>query len=150
MQAMAIARIAEKNGGDLPSDLYLQTNAELAKLVYDLSGKQPSRTASKESLVKRVERLTAKQQDQLGKRKTDDKENGTAGKKRKTGAEATPGQMAEMKRVLSASAEDLESRSTHAELQKIWNRMGYTAQYPHRSSKASVISRLQKYAQKHS
>lgn len=36
-QRNAIAKAMESNGGELPSDLYLQTNAQLSRLMYDLT-----------------------------------------------------------------------------------------------------------------
>jgi hypothetical protein len=147
MQAQAIARIKDANGGELPSDLYLRTNEDLGKLLYDLTGKQPSRTASKTSLVQRIEKHNAKVSGT--KRKADEfsgKENG--GTTAKAGRAVSAGQLAESRRILASSAESLESRTTHSELLKMWERIGMKAKYPHRSSKASVIDRLRKYAMK--
>ena len=69
----SLEAIKEKNGGVLPSDLYLQTNAQLAQILYDLTGdiKHKCRSASKETLVKRIEKLTTKKSASL-KRKHDD------------------------------------------------------------------------------
>ena len=68
----SIEAIKAKHGGVLPSDLYLRTNAELSKLVFDLTGKQPSGTASKTSLVTRIEKHEAKIAAAGAKRKADD------------------------------------------------------------------------------
>ena len=54
----AIERIKEENGGVLPSDLYLKTNEQLTKLLYDLSGKFAPPRTSKKILVARIEKLT--------------------------------------------------------------------------------------------
>eukprot|EP01032_Pedospumella_encystans_P018658 gene18658-21231_t len=54
----AINRIKEENGGVLPSGLYLQTNEQLSKLIYDLSGKVAPPRTSKKVLVARIEKLT--------------------------------------------------------------------------------------------
>ena len=58
----SLESIKAKNGGVLPSDLYLQTNAQLSQILYDLTGdiKHKCRPASKETLVKRIEKLTKK------------------------------------------------------------------------------------------
>lgn len=57
-QKFAIDRIKDKNGGALPSELYLKKNEELSKMVFDLTGKMPSARASKETLVAQIEKAT--------------------------------------------------------------------------------------------
>ena len=57
----SLEKVKEKNGGILPSDLYLKTCAELNAILYAMT-KQPKylpygRSESKEALVKRIQRL---------------------------------------------------------------------------------------------
>ena len=88
----SIEAIKAKHGGVLPSDLYLRTNAELSKLVFDLTGKQPSGTASKTSLVTRIEKHEAKIAAAGAKRKAADdsgKENGAAPKAARTSSSSS-------------------------------------------------------------
>jgi hypothetical protein len=76
----SLEAIRIKNGGILPSGLYMKTNAELGKILYNLTGdfkyKCPMRV-SKESLVKKIEKLTAVKENvkppvQFVKRKLED------------------------------------------------------------------------------
>lgn len=163
-QAKAIERLKAKHGGELPSDLYLRTNADLAALVRDLTGKLPSSTASKQSLIQRIERHNAKAAAAEAAARTPvGGSSGAGGVKR--GADGVPaaagvpakkakssslsaGATAEARRVLARPAAEWEERTTHAELEKTWRQIGMTAQYPRRSSKALVIGRLRKFAEK--
>ena len=125
-QAKAIERIKADHGGELPSDLYLRTNADLAALVRDLTGKLPSGTASKASLVQRIERHNAKAAAvQAAARTPISGGGGSAGaggvkrgapatvgasvKKAKTSS-LSAGATAEARRVLARPAEEWEAR----------------------------------------
>lgn len=168
----ALERIKAENGGELPSDLYLQTNEELTKLLYDLTGKIAPVRTSKKILVGRIERATAASEEAKStkKRKADDKDTAAAGendapdstttkKKSKSAAsrplkpprgclaELSAGQVAQMKRMLGSSAEHM-SGYTHRELRPMWARLGMTAMYPHMTGKATVIERMTKFSEK--
>lgn len=81
-QKEAVERIKEKNGGVLPSELYLMTNEELIKMVTDLTGKAPSARTSKTTLVQKIEKLTGSDTKKSSTKKGDSEEV-TSSKKRK-------------------------------------------------------------------
>ena len=154
-QAKAIERIKAQNGGALPSDLYLQTNADLSKLIFDLTGSQPSRTASKKSLVARIEKHNAKAAAAAAKasslkRQADDKDVAPPANKKPKKAKPllSAGATAEARRVMAKPADEWALSTTHTDLRKVWARIGMKAQYPFRTSKAKVIGRLRKFAEK--
>jgi hypothetical protein len=57
---LSLESIKERNGGELPSDVYLMTNNKLSEMLHDLTGNLPAPRTSKEILVKRLERATQK------------------------------------------------------------------------------------------
>jgi hypothetical protein len=153
----AIERIKAENDGVLPSDLYLQTNEELSKLLFDLTGKFPPPRTSKKVLVARIERYTDASSEATitKKRKVEPDAQEDASltkavampKKTKRGclAALTAGQISEMKRILlSANADNF----THRELEPMWARMGVIARYPVRYSKSNIISKMQEFARR--
>lgn len=142
-QLNAIQAAKEKNGGELPSDLYLHTNQQLADILYGLSGKFTPPRTSKATLVARIERLSGGATKAISKTKSV-----TNQKSRGVPSELSATQVAEMKRILRGTAADVECQYSHSKLMPIWTRMGMKAQYPHRSSKASVVERMRAFAQK--
>lgn len=151
----SLEKIKAENGGVLPSDLYLQTNEELSKLLYDLTGKFPPPRTSKKVLVARIERHTHASTDAKATKKRnidevgdiDDSHTATAPKKTKRGClpELTAGQISEMRRVLGNSS--MESH-THKELYPMWGRMGVIRQFPHRDSKKNIIQAMREFAER--
>ena len=148
----AVNRIKEENGGVLPSELYLQTNEQLSKLLHDLSGKFPPPRTSKKVLVARIEKLTQASQASSStslKRKVDEITPGTIStpappKKVPRGclAQLSAVQICEMKRI--KTGENLTSY-THRELQPMWTIMGITSMYPQRSSKELVLVKMKEF-----
>lgn len=144
----ALERIKEENGGKLPSDLYLQTNEELSRLLFDLTGKMPPPRTSKKILVARIEKFTNASADtKTTKKRRNDSFDSDSEKPKKTKRgclpELTAGQISEMRRVLADN--NLESR-THKEIAPMWDRMGVIAQYPHRDSKSNIIDKMREFA----
>eukprot|EP00039_Didymoeca_costata_P030186 m.28275 g.28275 ORF g.28275 m.28275 type:complete len:165 (-) comp7987_c0_seq1:148-642(-) len=148
----SLSRIKEENGGELPSELYLKTNAQLSDMIQDMSGKRPGPQTSKKVLVKRLEKLLEKKGVNTKKRKADEEGSSPVTTKKAKGSSSSfsLSQIAEMKRVLSMDADTMASRYKHRELYTIWNNMGYKAQFPDRSSKATVVEKMRKFAAKNS
>ena len=157
----ALEKAKEENGGVLPSDLYLQTNEQLSRLLYDLTGKMPPPRTSKKILIARVERSTnashmatasskKRSLDELGDVDLagGNKKLAIAPKKAPRGclSSLSAGQVAELKRFLNTSVDRL-SIYTHRELQPMWTRIGMTSRYPHMTGKATVINKMQVFAQ---
>ena len=150
----AINRIKEENGGVLPSGLYLQTNEQLSKLIHDLSGKFAPPRTSKKVLVARIEKLTQASQASSTttlKRKADDITPGLTPapappKKVPRGClpQLTAVQICEMKRTRTAEL----THYTHRELYPMWLRMGVTSQYPRRSSKELVVTKMKEFSER--
>lgn len=152
-------RIKEENGGELPSDLYLQTNEQLTKLLYDLTGKSAAPRTSKKILVGRVERATSASEQAKStttKRKetgAEEKEESTSKKSKKPPKprgcllELSAGQIAQMKRMMKTSTDDM-NKKTHSELRPMWDKLGMTAKYPNMTGKATVIERMKSFAEK--
>lgn len=143
----SIEAIKAKNGGQLPSELCLKTNAELCSLIYDLSGKVAAPRTAKTALVKRLEKLQQKAASAVPKIVV---AGGSAGKNQKKPSKRGclpslgPSVVVEMRRVLALN--DSGGIHTHTDLRKIWYKTGYTALYPARDSKANVVKRLKLHA----
>jgi hypothetical protein len=163
--ARSINAIKEKNGGSLPSDLYLQTNAQLGKILYDMTGdiKHMAGRTSKEALVKRIEKLVLKSTPSVDK---------SAGSKRKKNDESfdsiesvapptkiqsvkkprnclptlSPIQIVQMKRVLAMDSDQVQTLQHEKDLRPLWSSIGMTAQYPRMTGKEKVMDRLKIFA----
>lgn len=162
--ARAQEAIKAKNGGELPSDLYTQTNAELGKILYGMTGeiKHMTRPASKEALVKRIQKLKKKAA-------PPPPPGGAVGKKRKMGdndhndeeltivkpvkvprnclAALSHTQVAQMRRVLGLTDFQVLCMKHDKDLRPLWRSIGMTAQYPNMTGKEKVMERLKTFAQ---
>ena len=155
----AQAAIKAKNGGELPSDLYLQTNAELGKILYGMTGdiKHTCRPASKEALVKRIQKLVAKSSTPSTsgtKRKLDESiEDPPAAKEkavkvpRNCLASLSHTQVAQMRRVISLSQPQVLMLQHDKDLRPLWSSIGMKAMYPNMTGKEKVMERLKVFAQ---
>eukprot|EP00438_Fugacium_kawagutii_P000190 Skav205011 [mRNA] locus=scaffold2134:89208:95808:- [translate_table: standard] len=102
-----------------------RTNAELGKMVEDLTGRRPPPRTSKATLVNRIERAS------LGNaRKSSTAQLSEKAPKRGCRATISKGQLAQMRSVLKSDVASLALRHTHKDLEKMWNRMGMTSMYP--------------------
>jgi len=160
---LSLESIKERNGGELPSDVYLMTNNKLSEMLYDLTGKLPAPRTSKEILVKRLERATQKSTSTstkspapvtAGKRKNCESANVSAAPSKKPKIKRgcidspTAAQVLEMKRVVKLSVEDMACRYKHRELSEIWYKMGVISQFPQRSGKETVVQKLREFAER--
>ncbi|CAE7342115.1 unnamed protein product [Symbiodinium sp. CCMP2592] len=117
------------------------TNAELGKMVEDLTGRRPPPRTSKTTLVSRIERAS------LGDmRKSKTAQVCEKAPKRGCRATISKGQLAQMRSVLKSEASALALRHSHKDLEKMWNRMGMIAMYPKMTGKETVISRMKAFA----
>ncbi len=151
--------IKAKNGGELPSDLYLQTNAELGKILYGMTGeiKHMSRPASKEALVKRIQKLLLKSAAPAAvvgtKRKQEESivvdapPAKTVKVPRNCLATLSHTQVAQMRRVLALSHDQVQMLQHDKDLRPLWSSIGMTAQYPKMTGKEKVMERLKIFAQ---
>ncbi|CAE7225922.1 hypothetical protein AK812_SmicGene8892 [Symbiodinium microadriaticum] len=113
------------------------TNAELGKMVEDLTGRRPPPRTSKTTLVSRIERAS------LGDmRKSSSAQVSEKAPKRGCRASISKGQLAQMRSVLKSEAPSLALRHSHKDLEKMWNRMGMIAMYPKMTGKETLISRM--------
>ncbi len=155
-----------KNGGDLPSDLYNLTNAQLGKLLFDLTGDKkynaPSRTP-KEDLVTLVQKLSGAEpseppEPKKVKRKAAEpvvaSSSGetSAQPTKKAGprgylASLTETQIAQMKHILTITPEQLQTMRHEHELKPLWIAAGETAKYPSMSGKEAVLERLKTFSE---
>lgn len=159
----AIEAAKAKNGGELPSDLYLKTNAQLGKILYGLTGEIkhtfPARV-SKEILVKRIIKLThaptkGVSQDVGSKRSLSEVDNGTANKEnsvqlkkpRNVLASLSQIQIVEMKRICAITHNALLDMKHEKELQPLWQSVGMTSKYPHMTGKEKVMERMKLFAE---
>ena len=138
----------------LHSDLYLQTNEQLANMLYDLTGRHAPPRTSKKILVARIEKATGASTGEsvTGTKRKAEAENNQSNKKvqkapRGCLASLTTGQISEMKRILQAKPEAMEVY-THRELMPMWERMGVIARYPPMTAKAKVLDRMRAFATK--
>lgn len=150
--AKSLDKIKAENDGKLPSDLYLQTNEQLANMLYDLTGRFAPPRTSKKILVARIEKATGASTSASvrgTKRKADAENASKKVQKAPRGclASLTPGQIGEMKRMLQAKPEAMETY-THRELLPMWERMGVIARYPPMTAKAKVIDKMRAFATK--
>lgn len=172
----SLEAIRLKNGGELPSALYMKSNAELGKILYNLTGdfkyKYPMRV-SKESLVKKIEKLTAIKENvkpvpvQPSKRKLEaddpnplqnsnivpvqtstnvEKPSVASKKPRNVVTSLSVVQIVEMKRVLAISSSQLQELKHDKDLRPLWNNIGMTSQYPHMTGKEKIMERLKAFA----
>ena len=159
----AIASIKEKNGGQLPSDLYTKTNSELSKILYDLTGDfkyKLNQRVSKEALVKRVERLTMKvaPTKTIGIKRSAEEENvcpqneiGRTSIPLKTPRNVmgslSPVQVAQMKRVMAITPDHLAELKHEKDLRPLWSSIGMTAKYPNTTGKEKIFERLKNFSE---
>ena len=165
----SLEAIRVKNGGVLPSGLYMKTNAELGKILYNLTGdfkyKCPMRV-SKESLVKKIEKLTAVKENvkppvvtqAVEKRKLEDTvdvgeksiEKPTSSLSAKKPRNVLPSlsvvQIVEMKRTLAITPFQLLELKHEKDLRPLWHHIGMTAQYPAMTGKEKIMDRLKAFA----
>jgi hypothetical protein len=147
----SLEAIKAKNGGELPSDLYMKTIRELKDLLISLGGYGVSLSGSKEALVKRLQRL----QGLPTKAPAENRENtrpanaGAAAPapsaiaaKPTTTCHLSQGQIVELRRVMRLTDE------THSTLRPLWYKVGMTSLYPHRSGKDLVIGRMKAFAER--
>ena len=153
--------IKAKNGGEIPSDLYLKTIRELKDLLVAIGGYSVPLSGSKEVLVKRLQRLNGLSNNPslVGVKRTADavmenKEEGE-NKRPNISAAAAPapaiaktttcnlsqGQIVEFRRVMRLRDE------THSTLRPLWYKIGMSSLYPQRSGKELVIARMKKFAE---
>ena len=155
----AQAAYKAKNGGELPSDLYLLTNAELGKILHGMTGdiKHVIRPASKEALVKRIQKLVQKSAPPASvtgtKRKQDDSassEGAPIAKAAKVPRNCLPElshtQVAQMRRVLALSHDQVQMLQHDKDLRPLWSSIGMKAQYPKMTGKDKVMERLKEFA----
>ena len=165
----AITAIKDKNGGKLPSDLYLKTNAELGKILYGLTGDIkhtfPARV-SKETLVKRVIKLThaptmgvshsavnpappVGSKRSLSEGENDvNKENIVKAKKpRNVLLSLSQLQIVEMKRICAITHDALQFMKHEKDLNPLWLSVGMTSKYPHMTGKEKVMERMKIFAE---
>jgi hypothetical protein len=141
----SIEAIKAKNGGQLPSDLYNLTNAQLGQMLYNLTGnikhKMPARV-SKESLVKRIEKLT---QPKPAKADKGDAAPVTGSKRKMEEGEPSAGapkkvprnclqtlsstQLAQMKRVMAMTHEQVIELQHEKDLKPLWSSIGMVSNF---------------------
>jgi hypothetical protein len=155
----SIETIKMRNGGVLPSELYLHTNIQLIQILFDETGKWAPQTTSKKALVERIERHRKKAADAAAadpngnKRGRDEDEDVPEGRAQPKKAKAkrgclsapTPGNIREMMNILNNT--NAESYS-HKELEPMYRRMGVMAQYPHRDSKKNIVNKMCEFARR--
>ena len=148
--------IKAKHGGELPSDLYLQTNAQLSQMLYDLTGdiKHICRPAAKEALVKRVLKLTnqaplSKATGQKRKLDSDAPDEARLVKVPKNCLEAlSQTQIAQMKRIMALTDDQIQGLQHEKDLRPLWSSVGMTAVYPNMTGKVKVVEKLKHFAEK--
>mmetsp|Transcript_20119 Transcript_20119/g.27726 ORF Transcript_20119/g.27726 Transcript_20119/m.27726 type:complete len:175 (-) Transcript_20119:27-551(-) len=158
----ALDAIKAKNGGVLPSDLYVKTNAELGKILYNLTGDSKytmNQRVSKESLVKRIQKLTEKtispkvssMNAVSGVKRTrdDDEENTPKPVKvpRNVLRNITEVQFVQMKRILSITPGQLDFMKHEKDLRPLWADVGMTSKYPAMTGKEKVMERLKTFSE---
>lgn len=156
----SLEAIKAKNGGEVPSDLYFKTIAELSKILFDLTGdfkyKIPQRVA-KESLVKRIERLTANEKCVIGVKRKLPNESAqedssvpikTAVKiPRNVLQDVTAVQIVQMKRVMAITPDRLLGLKHEKDLRPLWLQIGMTSKYPNMTGKDKIMERLKTFAE---
>lgn len=160
----SLEKIKEKNGGTLPSELYLKTNAELGQILYNLTGDikhTAGRSASKEILVKRIQRLTApktKVENSKSTKRTINEScelsadaviaNSSAPlkKPRNVLASLSETQRVQMIRVVGMTHDQVMGLQHDKHLRPLWLSIGMTAKYPAMTGKEKVFDRLKTFS----
>ena len=134
----SLEAIKSKHGGVLPSDLFLQTNAQLGQILFDLTGDIKYKMAarvSKETLVARIQKLTAvavpvvPSSATIGeKRKASDANQPAVPKPAKTPrncvATLSQTQIVQMKRVMAMNHDQIMSLQHEKDLRPLWTSIG--------------------------
>ena len=154
----SLESIKQKNGGELPSDLYTKTNTELTDILYGLTGKMTvsSRYTSKEVLVKRILKFTATPPattTSSGVKRPMETQSTTTSvplppikKTKKCLDTLTPLQIIEMKRILAITPDRLDNMKHDKHLRPLWYSVGMTAKYPHMTGKETVMEKMKDFS----
>ena len=156
----SLESIKQKNGGQLPSDLYTKTNTELTDILYGLTGKMTvsSRYTSKEVLVKRILKLTATPATTatitpVGVKRPMETQSSTTTvpippvkKTKKCLDTLTSLQIIEMKRILAITPDRLDNMKHDKHLRPLWYSVGMTAKYPHMTGKETVMEKMKDFS----
>mmetsp|Transcript_69205 Transcript_69205/g.135842 ORF Transcript_69205/g.135842 Transcript_69205/m.135842 type:complete len:190 (-) Transcript_69205:88-657(-) len=172
----SLEAIKAKHGGKLPSDLYNLTNAELGKILYDLTEERKymgGGRISKELLVQKILKISKDapiRQDEHPiegmadfndppkvttaasnkKRKADVAQISTPVAKkvpRNCLASLTDIQKTQMKRVMALKPEQIELLKHEKDLRPLWIHLGMTAKYPAMTGKVAVVERMKTFAE---
>ena len=157
----SLEAIQSKNGGALPSDLFIKTNAELGKILFNLTGDfkyKMNQRVSKESLVKKIQKLTVVKSATVAisgvKRSRDDEQENApvstlvpVKKPRNVLSNLSEVQVVQMKRIMSVTSEQLDIMKHEKDLRPLWSDVGMTSKYPAMTGKEKVMDRMKTFAE---